>query len=188
MRRLRLVFISAALLLAGTGLCGAQNWSAGTNVADWLMLGTMNAEASVSVARHLTVNAGARINPWTYRENDPDSQMQMRQQTYNAGLRWWPWYVYSGWWIGAGAQYQEYNRGGLISRSTEEGDAWGGTLSGGYTMMLHKNLNVEFGASLFGGYSVYTTYACPRCGKITDAGTKWFVLPNSLIASLVWVF
>lgn len=188
MNTLKTLIIAASVFLSAGGVCSAQTWSVGTNAGDWLALGTINAEAGVSVARHLTVTAGARLNPWTFRGNDPQNQVQYRQQTYNAGLRYWPWYVYSGWWLGAGGQYQEYNRGGITGRTAEEGDAWGATLSGGYTMMLHRNLNVEFGASLFGGYALYTTYACPQCGKVTDAGTKWFVIPNSLIASLIWVF
>ena len=85
-------------------------------------------------------------------------------------------------WLGA------INTSGIVSRSTEEGDAYGAVLAGGHSMMLHKNLNLELGAALWTGRTVYTTYACPRCGRITDSGTKWFILPSSIMASLVWVF
>lgn len=168
--------------------CRAQQWAVGTNGADWLLFGTVNANGSVAVARHITVNAEARYNPWTFNKGDASTQLQMRQQTYDIGIRWWPWYVYSGWWTGFAGQYQEYNRGGLFSRRTEEGDAFGLAVSGGYTMMLHKHLNMEFGASFWGGYTLYTTYACPKCGRVTGSGGKWFFLPSSVIASLIWVF
>lgn len=175
----------AALLPAA---CLAQRWSVSTNAADWLTLGTLNVSGSAAVARHVTVNAEARYNPWTFNGGDAETQLQMRHQTYAAGARWWPWYVYSGWWLGSAAQYMQYNRGGVFSRDTEEGDAFGLAVSGGYTMMLHRNLNVEFGAAVWGGYTLYTSYACPRCGRVTGSGGKWFVLPSGLIASLVWVF
>ena len=54
--------------------------------------------------------------------------------------------------------------------------------------MLHRNLNLEFGAAFWTGRADYTTYACPKCGRITGSGTKWFILPSSVMASLVWVF
>ena len=94
----------------------------------------------------------------------------------------------SGWWAGLSAQYEEYSCGGIVSRSTEEGDAYGAVLAGGYSLMLHRNLNLEFGAAFWTGRTDYTTYACPKCGRITGSGTKWFILPSSVMASLVWVF
>ena len=180
--------ILIVLLSIAPLLCSAQKWSVATNAADWLAFGTVNANASVAAARHLTVNAEARYNPWTFNANDPSTQLQYRHQTYALGVRWWPWYVYSGWWMGFQGQYQEYNRGGIVSRETEEGDAFGLVVSGGYTMMLHEHLNLEFGAALWGGYTLYTAYSCPKCGRVTDSGSKWFILPSSIIASLVWVF
>ncbi len=180
--------MTAVLLLCSAHPGRAQKLSVGTNVADWLSLGTMNAEASVAVARHLTLGASARVNPWTYGADSEDRQLQNRHQTYSAGIRWWPWFVYSGWWIGAAAQYQEYNRGGIFSRETEEGDAWGGVLSGGYTLLVSKHLNLEVGAALWTGMTTYTAYDCPRCGRISAEGTKWFVLPSDVRLSLVWIF
>ena len=188
MKKLIIPLIISALAVTSAVPCRAQRWAVGTNAADWLLFGTINAGGSVAVARHVTVNAEARYNPWTFNKGDASTQLQMRQQTYDVGVRWWPWYVYSGWWAGLAVQYSEYNRGGLFRRETEEGDAFGAVLSGGYTMMLHKNLNLEFGASLWGGYTLYTSYACPRCGRVTDSGGKWFLLPSGIIASLVWVF
>lgn len=177
-----------ALTLLSAPRSGAQRLSVGTNVADWLSLGTMNANASVAVARHFTLNAEARVNPWTFNSNDSETQLQNRHQTYAAGMRWWPWYVYSGWWLGLAAQYQEYNRGGIFSRSTEEGDAFGGVLSGGYTLMLHEHLNLDIGAGAWAGQTAYTVYDCPRCGRISESGKKWFVLPSEVYLSLIWIF
>ena len=188
MRKIPYITVLAVLLLAATSPSFAQRFSVGTNVADWLSLGTMNATASAAVARHVTLNAEARVNPWTFNTNDAETQLQNRHQTYAIGARWWPWYVYSGWWLGAAAQYQEYNRGGIFSRSTEEGDAFGAAFSGGYSLMLKEHINLDFGLGLWGGWTKYTTYACPSCGKVEDQGEKWFILPNEVILSLVYIF
>lgn len=176
------------LLLTFAYSASAQKWSVSTNIMDYVSLGTINAEGSVATGRHLTVNASARVNPWTFFKGDNDRQMQNRHQTYAAGVRYWPWHIYSGWWFGAAGQYQEYNRGGIISQKTEEGDAFGLSLSAGYTLMLHKWVNLEFGAGVWGGQKAYTTFACPKCGKIEDSGRKWFVMPNDLIVALVFIF
>lgn len=86
------------------------------------------------------------------------------------------------------AQYQEYNRGGILSQKTEEGDAFGLSLGGGYSLMIHENLNLDFGLSLWGGQKTYVTYACPSCGKILDKGSKWFFLPNELRVAIQYIF
>lgn len=187
MTRIHTILLAAILLLAA-GPARAQRYSVGTNAADWLSLGTMNASASVAVSRRVTLNAEARVNPWTFNTRDAETQLQNRHQTYMAGMRWWPWYVYSGWWLGAAVQYQEYNRGGIFSRSTEEGDAFGAVLSGGYTVMLHERLNLDLGAAGWFGQTAYTVYDCPRCGRISDSGQKWFVLPSEVYLSLIWIF
>ena len=187
MKRSIILIVFSSLFLSVIP-AGAQRLSVGTNVADWLSLGTVNASASAAVARHFTLNVEARVNPWTYNTNDAATQLQNRHQTYSAGFRWWPWYVYSGWWAGLSAQYQEYNRGGIFSRDTEEGDAYGAVLAGGYTLMLHEHLNLDIGAGVWGGQTVYTAYDCPRCGRISDSGTKFFILPSELYLSLVWIF
>ena len=185
-RKLIKILILASVSLTASYEASAQRWSIGTDVATWLNFGTINGEVSVAVAKELTINASAQYNPWTFRIQG--DQMQNRQQAYNLGLRWWPWHIYSGWWFGAGAQYQEYNRGGILSPVTEEGNAFGMSISGGYTLMINKAFNMEFGLGVWTGESRYTTYACPRCGKITDRGRKFFVLPNDIRIAFVFIF
>jgi hypothetical protein len=180
--------IITLLLIALPIFCSAQDWSVSTNAMDYVSLGTMNAEASMATGRHISINASARINPWTFHEGDPSKQMQNRQQTYAVGVRYWPWHIYSGWWMSGMAQYQEYNRGGIISATTEEGDAYGLSIGAGYSLMLHEHWNLDFGLSLWGGQKTFVTYACPSCGKITDKGAKWFFMPNDLRVSIAYIF
>ena len=108
------------LLVAASLTSFAQKYSVGTNVLDYLNLATINAEGSFAVSRHWSLTAGAKYNPFTFeKKGEP---MTGRQQVYSRGARWWPWNVYSGWWLGAKGQYQEYNRGGITSPETSEGD------------------------------------------------------------------
>ena len=166
----------------------AQDWSLSTNLVDYITLGTLNLEGSAATGRHITINASARVNPWIFHKCDPSKQMQNKHQTYAVGARYWPWHIYSGWWISGMAQYQEYNRGGIISDRTEEGDAFGLSVGGGYSLMIHENLNLDFGLALWGGQKSYVTYACPSCGKITDKGRKWFLMPNEIRVSIAYIF
>ena len=176
------------LLLVFAVSASAQKWSVSTNIMDYVSLGTLNAEGSVATGRHITLNASARVNPWTFFEGDNGRQMQNRHQTYAAGIRYWPWHIYSGWWFSAALQYQEYNRGGIISQSTEEGDAYGISPGAGYSLMLHENLNLDFGLSFWTGQKTYITYACPSCGRITDKGSKWFIMPNEIRVAIQYIF
>lgn len=181
------IYLILLLLVAVLQAASAQQWSVGTNLLEYANMGTLNIEASAAVARHLTVNASAQFNPWTFNKGAED-QKQNRSQSYAAGIRWWPWYVYSGWWVSLKGRYEEYNRGGWKNPSTEEGDAWGGSLGVGYTLMIKDYLNLEFGAGVWGGRKTYTRYACPACGRITDHGKAWFIMPSELMASIVFVF
>jgi hypothetical protein len=183
----RFLLMSLCLVAFSFG-SSAQRWAVGTNLLDYANFGTLNVEGSISFARHWTAQANVRYNDWSYNKADPSTQLQNRQQSYAFGARLWPWNVYSGWWFGSQAQYQEYNRGGIVSKKTEEGDAFGIGVSAGYTYMLHKYLNIEFGLGAWGGMTAYTTYACPRCGQITDSGTKVFFLPNDAFISLMFIF
>ena len=110
------------------------------------------------------------------------------EQAYAAGVRYWPWYVYSGWWFYFHGQWMEYNRGGLFQHSAEEGTAVGGGLGIGYTYMLNKHWNIEFGASVWGGKKDYTKYRCTNCGAITDKGKKAFVALDDVYVSFSFVF
>ena len=179
------------ILIASLGMAlsaSAQNWAVSTNLMDYVSLGTVNGEISAGIGRRVTVDASARYNPWIFHEGDPAKQMQNKHQTYALGVRYWPWHIYSGWWVSFMAQYQEYNRGGIISQKTEEGDAFGMSAGAGYSLMIHENFNLDFGIAFWGGQKTYVTYACPSCGRVMDKGSKWFVMPNEIRVALQYIF
>ena len=180
------MILMAVLLSIAFCSARAQQLSVSTTAlgsADFL---TANAAASAAAARHWSVNAGFMYNPWSFRGEW--GEMRASRRTASAGTRFWFWNVYSGWWLGAKAQWEEYNRGGIRSPRTEEGDAFGAGLSAGYSLMLHRNINLDFGLGFWGGYKKYTVYSCPTCGRINEQGAKAFILPNDVLVSLMFTF
>lgn len=181
----KLLIIIPMLLCMAIG-SHAQNASVSTNVFGYADLLTINAEASYAFARHWTANAGFQYNPWSFKGDWGEARNERR--TISAGARYWPWNIYSGWWISGKAAWEEYNRGGFRSPETEEGDAIGVGVSAGYSLMLHRNINLDFGMGLWGGHKKYTVYKCPTCGKVVDQGEKTFFLPSDVQLSVVFTF
>lgn len=158
-----------------------------TNITDYVYLVTPNIDIQFALSRHITLDAGLKYNGWSFKYGTPD-EMKNRQWTASLGARWWPWYTYSGWWVGGAAQYQEYDRGGLFYNYGESGDAFGLAVSAGYSLQVKSWLNFDFGISVWGGRTQYKKYACAYCGKLVEEGTKWFVLPNEVRLALMFVF
>ena len=180
---------AAALLLVSVQEAGAQESAAGkgsisTNVAGYANLLTLNAEGSVPVSRRWTLNAGLKYNPFAFGRE----KFRNKQQAYYAGMRYWPWHSYSGWWMSGKIQYQEFNAGGLGRAETSEGDRVGVGLGAGFAYMVGKHFNVEFGASLWGGMVWFTTYSCPVCGDLEQSGRKIFILPCDVIIAISYIF
>ena len=185
----RIVSLMAVLLLMSPSLnADTGRFSVSTNFLDYMSLVTVNLDASYALSRHWSVLAGARYNPFTYNKDDPQRQFQYRQRSCAVGARWWPWHNLSGWWFAGKARYQEYNIGGITSRKTEEGDRGGLGMYAGYTYMLSPHLNLEFGFGMWGGMSWYKTYSCQNCGITLNSGKAWFVRPDDIMMSLVYVF
>lgn len=176
------------LLVLSCHKAGAQKFSVGTDLLGYARLGTLNIEASYALNRYWSLVAGARYNPFTFRKGDPDRQFQARQQSYCAGVRVWPWHTWSGWWFAGKLRYQEYNEGGIISPTTEEGDRFGAGIYSGYTHMLGPHFNLELGVGLWAGMSSYREYSCPECGLTSGYGRKFFILPDDVMISIVYVF
>lgn len=182
-----LITMVCAVLLAAVPSF-AQKVSVSVNAAQLATLGTLNTETAVALSRHCSFHAGAAWNPWTFRKDVPGRQFQARRIDASAGIRWWPWHVHSGWWVSSSAMYREYNYGGITGKTTEEGDAAMIAFGGGYSLMLTGHLNIDFGLGIAGGHKWFTEYSCPKCGRITGGGSKWFASPDDIRISLVWVF
>jgi hypothetical protein len=179
-------FVSAAVGLFLWATVCAQNYSLTTNVLDYIDFGTLNLEASCGIARQWTLSAGVKYNPFSWGEGR--TEKADKQRSLEAGARFWPWHIYSGWWLAAKAQYQEYNIGGFVSPETREGDRVGGALSTGYTYMLGPHFNIEAGTGIWAGRDWYKRYSCPTCGRTIDQGKRTFVMLNEVLLGLSYVF
>ena len=164
-----------------------SRWCVSTNAADLAYLLTLNVGAQYAFDRHFTVETRARWNPWSFKNAGKDD-FHSRQRSFSLGARWWPWYTYSGWWVGAKGQYQEYNSGGLSSSASEEGDAVGMVLSAGYSFQITKWLDIDLGLGIWGGRATYTSYECPHCGHATGSGSRAFFLPDEMLVSAMFIF
>lgn len=181
----RVLVLILCLILGKTAAMG-QELSVSANFADYLAGGTLNMEAAYGFARHWTVSAGAKYNPFSFQGGY--GEVLLRQRSVSAGLRWWPWHIYSGWWMGSKLQYQEFAQGGLSGPQTTEGDRYGAGLSAGYSAMLGKHFNLDIGLGVWGGYSIYSAYACQKCGRRIDSGSRFFVLPNDYLIAVSYIF
>lgn len=173
MKNFLLIFLMMLLFCQGTS---AQQFALSTNAASWADGLTLNLDASYAVARHWSIEAGARYNPFT---------ASSKQRAFDVGARFWPWYTYSGWWMSSHAKYQEYSR--TLSR-TYEGDRVGGTLAAGYSKMLGKHLNLDMGLGVWGGYETFREYRCETCGQVLNGGARFFILPDDIIIAVTYVF
>ena len=165
-----------------------RSFALATNLLSWLNLGTINIEAQYEVARHWTVEGKIKYNPWTLNKNVV-GQFQENQRGFAIGGRWWPWYSFAGWWIGADAQFKNYRTGGLPwFKTPEEGTAVGASLGFGYSVLITKWFNLDFGISGWAGHKTFTNYEDSRFLTPTNKSSKWFVAPNELSVSAVFIF
>lgn len=183
LKRILPVFLS---FLVGNTLYG-QRLSLSTNLVGYANFGTINGEIGLGVSKHFSLYLQGKYNPFTYKENSFD-QFQNKQASFSMGCRYWLWHTWSGWFLMGQTGYTNYNRGGLFKDETFEGDAYGVTLGAGYALMLHKHLNIDFGAGIMGGFTNYTKYSCPKCGKLEESGKKIFVAPNNILVQLSYIF
>jgi len=164
-----------------------KRWTVGTNVAQWANFGTPNLELGVAVSRHFTLDVGARYNGWGFKTKK--TPIWNKQQTYYGGFRYWPWYTYSGFWMGLKGQYSKASNTGIWRPALEEHTGAGAGLSLGYTFMISKNFNFEIGMGAWGGkYLKYTLYECPECMEIRDQGARWFGALDDISLSFYYVF
>jgi len=188
MKRLLLIGVLGVILPL---TCSAQIWSVQTNVLDWAALGTANAEIGLSVSQHFSLVAGGRYNPWEFQTHDPEAIVRNQQQSAYLGVRYWPWYVNSGFWVAAKAQYMwSFSNTGIWRAALKEGRGGiGGGLSAGYTFMLSKHFNFEVAAGGWAGvFKEYGFYSSPEKYVVREEGRKKFIYPDQLSLSFVYVF
>lgn len=184
-------FKFALLSIMLSFMCGTiwgQRLSVSTNLLNYLNFGTINGEISLGISQHFSLYVQGKYNPFKYKYNYGTRQLNNRQLAFAVGAKWWPWHLYSGWFLSGQTGFTRYNRGGIVSQDTYEGDAYGITVGAGYALMINRHINMDFGIGVIGGYTDFVKYACPSCGKIKNRGKKIFVAPNNVLVQLSYLF
>jgi len=185
MKRIIVILLSLLSLTCAR----SQTLSVSANLADCLNLGTMNIGASYGFAMHWSVQTVLKYNPFEW--NVPgaaEDVMQAKQRMGGAGVRYWPWHIYSGWWLENRIQWQEFSTSAYSPSYAEEGNRVGDAISAGYTYMLSRHFNLELGFGVWMGYGTVTRYACPRCGRVLSSNADYFVRPSEAVLSVSYVF
>lgn len=168
-----------------------KKWSVYTNLADYVDA-TFNVGCQYALAKHWTADALVQYNTHSYGWKDRYSERKL----LSLGARWWPWCVYSGWWIKGAAVIQDYHAAGKLTLAEdpdvpERGDAYGFGVSAGYSLPLTKYFNLEAGVGMLGGWKRFaqytdTTFATPLAGSETLV--KGFCRLGEISLSAVFVF
>lgn len=183
-----IIIIIAVLLVANPRTADAQKVSVSTNMLTWANMGTANVDANVSVSKHFTLFAGAKYNPWEIRTKSQVTLMN-QQITGYLGAKYWPWHVYSGWWIGAKAQFQDFDQAGLWSQNLVSGKALGLGLSAGYSIMISEHINLDLGIGGWGGRVLnYVGYKDLGGIEAATKGSRNFVFLDNMIVAFAYIF
>ena len=135
----------AVLLLSGSGTARAQaEFAVSTNAVEWFIHGGANAGAHLSFSRHWSVDTDL-----LYRFGKKGLFESGREASAYAGARWWPWSSFSGLYVGTGFKYGKWINGYRMSYN--DLTRTGMSLRVGYDILLHRHVNLEIGAAVWGG-------------------------------------
>lgn len=182
-----LLIIIAVLWLAAPFEARAQKVTIGTNALEWADFASANVEVGLGLSQHYSMEAGGECSPWKFKTSKGYDIWHQRQTAF-LGIRWWPWYVFSGWSVGAKVQYGRSSTTGVWRAALEECRSIGGGVSLRYTIMLSKHFNLDLGAGFWGGRHLkYTVYDCPRCMDVRESGPRCFIGLDDVRVSINFV-
>ena len=176
------------LLLLSASRVYSQKMAVATNGADYLNLFTINGGFSFALSRSVTMEWSMRYNPFVYNLSGSRKEIQNKRLALYTGVRYWPWHVYSGWFIMGNLNFTRFNMGGIFSMKSYEGDAYALTFGGGYALMLSSKFNLDFAFSFMTGYSRYKRYGCTSCGPVEAKKKQLFITPDNIYIQLSYLF
>ncbi len=158
-----------------------------TNALDWAYLGGINVTTGVNLSQYVTLEVGGVYNPFSI--STEGNELKNKQMTGFAAVKFWPWYVYSGWWFGVKVQYKDYSKTSIFKNTIEDGKAVGAGLSLGYSFMLSRNFNLDFGVGIWGGRKFdYSLYSKSWGSPLLESGSKFFFDADKISVALVYLF
>ena len=163
-------------------------WAVSTNVLGYADFGTINAEVQYALNRHFSLSSQAKVNAWVYGK-DPDKELMNKKSVVSLGVKYWPWYVYSGWWARPFIQTEGYTYANLYKNMpADRGNLYGVGVSIGYSLLINKWFNIDFGAGLWGGYQTYAKYENASMKTITQSSSQAFIKPAEVSVAAMFVF
>ncbi len=164
--------------------------SLSTNLFDWCDFLTLNLEVGVPVAKRWSLHAGFKFNPWKFNSSAGNYSVTYNQQkSVYVGARFWPWYVNSGWWVCSKLQYTDYAITGVWRPALDQGKALGIGFSGGYSLMINKHLNLDFGAGFWTGALLqHNLYRSVEMMEVRQSGSKGFIAINDITIGIQYLF
>jgi len=161
-----------------------------TNLFDWCDFATLNLEVGVPVAKKWSLHAGVKYNPWKFNSSKGNYATTYNQQkSFSLGARFWPWYVNSGWWICGKVQYTDYAITGIWRPALDQGKALGVGFSAGYSLMINKHLNLDFGAGFWTGALLeHNLYRSIERMELRESGRKGFIAINDITIGIQYLF
>jgi len=164
----------------------ARRWAISTNLLGYADLGTINIEAQYALNRHFSVDMQAKSNAWKFKAGDGFLE---QKSVANVGVKYWPWYVYSGLWFKGAVQAANYSYGGIFkNRTPERGDSYGLVTAGGYSLIICPWMNIDFGLGIWGGYRDYRRYENVQMDSMKYHNGSAFLGLSEASVSLMFVF
>ena len=164
-------------------------WSFRTNLL-WDAACEPNLGADVSVGRNVTVGISAGIKPWPrffFWDWDRNNSRHWRNFAIVPQVRWWPKYVYDGFFMGADFVYTHFNVGNVrfplglypaVRNERQQGSFWGAGLFVGWSWWIARHWRIEIEAGAAGGLAAYDRFDCPHCGTRLGSAKQAAVIPK----------
>ena len=158
----------------------AQFYSLSTNIPV-LAATTLNMELSMTLDRKYSMHLPVYYNPFVFSDNK-----KLQNFTVLPGIRSWVLESYNGGFFGTNAIGSKYHFTWQDRRY--EGQAYGAGISAGYAWMLSRRWNLEVEAGIGLIWADYRLYPCEKCGQKIQDEHRWYVIPNKLALSMVYLF
>lgn len=157
-----------------------------TNLMDWLDLGTANLSVEYAFARRWSADVVTEYNFLSLR----GGALKDKRRGVTVGVRYWPWHTYSGFWVRPFMGAESSDAAGLpLKFLNKRCDRFGAGVSGGYSLMIARNLNLDFGIGFWGGLRHDLPGGTETNANGTAPARSWggYIAPKDIRISLMFV-
>lgn len=119
-----------------------------TNLVSWIDLATVNMSLEYAFSRHWSTDINMEYNAWSFK----GGSLCDKKKSVTFGVRYWPWHSYSGAWVRPFLGAESLNAKGLpVKFLNSTSDRFGAGFSAGYSLMVSRHMNIDFGVGFWGG-------------------------------------